>query len=504
MLSILPWALVALPLTEARFGIRPRAQNNETAQCCPCVSSSLSPQATTVTVTVTSPKETVTIDHTVVQQATTVFVTHTVAAGSPSAATHEATANAEPLAKIETVFNAVSSSGTSTNIEPIKTITKTVQPGDGQLGEATESPKTVTVTVKQDEPTSAEAASTATVTTSLGTPVFSTPLPNAAVLSSSNHDQGTGASTVTVTVGSAPEASQSTESGPIINTVAFLPTPSSPETATSVETPASPTAATMTSAGKPANSTSEPVAVEKGPASPSTATVTLARNPSKPGAETVTFVENPANQGSSATATAAAAATSGSNLSNSAAKTVTFAENIPQSSSPALTRTSPNPSVQTVDFVPNTPNPTITTPSAAQPATTTPPQLETMVPVTDRFTTLTQTMTSGGNVTVEVIIVNIFTGETICRKEGSDEPCDDSTHETHLLKPSGEVSCLTTGIFTKTATATAFNTVVVTVSPGLWSNGTLATGVAPPAGAATGTGSPMLRRGRVPMVRRRL
>lgn len=499
MLSLLPWALVALPLTEARFGVRPRAQNNETAQCCPCVSSSLVPQATTVTVTVRSPKETVTIDHTVVQQATTVFVTHTVAAGSPSAATHEATANAEPLAKIETVLNAVVSSGTSTNMEPIKTVTKTVQSGD-ESG----SPKTVTVTVKQDEPTSAEAASAATVTTSPGTPVLSTPLPNAAVPSSSDNNQGPGASTVTVTVGSAPEASQSTESRPSINTVAFLPTPSIPETATFVETPTNPTAATMTSAGKPANSTSEPVAVEKDPASLSTATVTLARNPSKPGAETVTFVENPANQGSSATATAAAATTSGGNDSNSAAETVTFAENIPQSSSPALTRASPNPSVQTVDFVPNTPNPTITTSSAAQPAITTPPQLETMVPVTDRFTTLTQTMTSGGNVTVEIIIVNIFTGETICRKEGSDEPCDDSTQETHLLKPSGEVSCLTTGIFTKTATATAFNTVVVTVSPGLWSNGTLATGVAPPAGAATGTGRPMLRRGRVPMVRRRL
>lgn len=80
---------------------------------------------------------------------------------------------------------------------------------------------------------------------------------------------------------------------------------------------------------------------------------------------------------------------------------------------------------------------------------------------------------------------------------------------------------MTTGIFTETATA--FNTVIVTVSPGMWTNGTSATEVALPLGTGTGspvvgtgspiigtgspavgTGSPMLRRGRVPLVRKRL
>ncbi|KAK1246148.1 hypothetical protein MKX07_005217 [Trichoderma sp. CBMAI-0711] len=503
MLSILSWALVALPLTEARFGIRPRAQNNmnETAQCCPCVSSGFNPQDTTVTVTVTGPKETVTVSHTVAQQATAVFVTHTVASGSPSAAIHEVTTIARPPTKIETVLNAVSSSGPSRDPGPIKTVTKTVQPGNGQLGDGSESPKTVTVTVNPDEPKSVEASSVVTLDANPQNSVLSTPLPNTVEPSASGNDQATGASTVTVTIGTQSQASQTAESKPSIQTVTFVQTPSGAGTVTFVENLASPTAATVTSAGTPANSPGETVAADKGPASPSTATVTLAKNPSKPGTETVTFVENPTNQGS--TAAAAATTTPAGDVSNSTAQTLTFAEDLPQSGSSASTRSSPSPSVQTMDFAPNGPNPAITTSSPAQPAITTPPQLGTILPVTDSFTTLTQTMTSGGNVTVEITIVNIFTGEAICRKEGSDEPCD-STHETLLLKPSGEVPCLTTGIFTKTATATAFNTVVVTVSPGLWANGTFATGVAPPAGAASGTGSPMLRRGRVPMVRRRL
>ncbi|TFB02811.1 hypothetical protein CCMA1212_005544 [Trichoderma ghanense] len=502
MLSILPWALVALPLTEARFGIRATVQNNETVQCCPCVPSGLNPQDTTVTVTVTGPKETVTVSHTVVQQATTVFVTHTVAPGSPSAITHGATGHPEAPAKLETAFNAAFSSGPSTNTELLKTVTKTVQPGDGQLGDGSESPKTVTVTVNPDEPKSVEASSVVTVTVSSEDAVSSTPLPTAPKPSSSDNDRGTGAHTVTVTIGTQPKASQSIESKPSIETATSVQTPPGPETVTFVESPASPTTATATSADKPADSTSETVAVEKNPVSPSTTTVTLASNPSKPGAKTVTFVENLATQGPTTTAVAAAATTtSGDNLANPTVDTVTFAESLPQSSSSASIRSSPNPSVQTVDFVPNEPNPTITTSLPAQPAITTAPQLGTGLPVTDRFTTLTQTMTTDGNVNVEITIINIFTGETICRKEGSDEPCD-SAHETFQLKPSGEVPCLTTGIFTKTATA--FNTVVVTVSPGLWSNGTFATGVAPPAGAATGTGRPTLRRGRVPMVRRRL
>jgi hypothetical protein len=157
-----------------------------------------------------------------------------------------------------------------------------------------------------------------------------------------------------------------------------------------------------------------------------------------------------------------------------------------------------NPSIETVTFVPNPPNPITSSPP--QPIITTPPQVGTVSPSIDHFTTLTQTVSSGGNINIEIIIINIFTGETICRKKGSDKPCD-SKPKTHRFKPSGGVPCLTTGVFTKTATA--FNTVLVTVSPGMWSNGTAApTGVSPPLG--TGTGSPVLRRGRVPLVRKRL
>ncbi|KAK4078383.1 uncharacterized protein Triagg1_3399 [Trichoderma aggressivum f. europaeum] len=515
MLSILPWALMALaPLAEARFGIRPRSADDDSLRCCPCIPTNLSPQDTTVTITATNSKETVTIDHTIVVPATTVFVTHTLAPSSPATVTQEVTVHPELPAKIETALVTLSSPEPSAQNEPIKTVTMTVQAG----GDQTELPKTVTVTINPDETTfvSATATSAVTITVTQQTSDHSSAEP-----SHSSNSQEVGANTVTV---ANPQASQTEESKPSIKTVTVVQKPPAPspsvETVTFVESPAGPSTMTVTLANNPskaisASSTTETVTSVENPASSSTAAATSESNTASSFIETVTFVENPASPSTATvTLTSNSAATSASNPSNSTAETVTVVENPASPSTATVTLssgsskpTTSDTTTETVPFVENPPKPTATplvvspksssslsiqtATSVAKPAKiTAPPQAGTISPIVGQFTTMTQTVTSsGGDVNIEINIINIFTGEVVCRKQGSDEPCDP--------KPS---PCLTTGIFT--STATAFNTVIVTVSPGMWTNGTSATGAAPPLG--TGTGSPVLRRGRVPMIRKRL
>ncbi|KAL6825454.1 hypothetical protein J3E69DRAFT_270220 [Trichoderma sp. SZMC 28015] len=489
MLSILPWALMALaPLAEARFGPRPRSADDDSLRCCPCLPTSLTPQETTVTITATNSKETVTIDHTIVVPATTVFVTQTLTPSSPATVTQEVTVHPELPAKIETALVTTSSSEPSA-----QTVTMTIQEG----GDQPESPKTVTVTINQDEPTtsvSATATSAVTITVTQQTPGQSSAEP-----SHSSNSQEVGANTVAVTNA---QVSRTAESEPSTKTVTVVQKPPSPtaETVTFVETPAGPSTTTVTLANSPskaisANSTVETVTSVESQATSSTATVTLTNNPAKQSSTT---------------------ATSASSTSNSTAETVTVVENPASASTATVTLsssfsqpTTSNKTTETVPFVQDLPTPTATplvvspktssslgtgvqtATSVAKPAMITgPPQAGTISPIVDQFTTMTQTVTSsGGDVNIEINIINIFTGEVICKKEGSDEPCDP--------KPS---PCLTTGIFTQTATA--FNTIIVTVSDGMWTNGTSATEVAPPLG--TGTGSPVIRRGRMPMIRKRL
>ncbi|KAL7785927.1 hypothetical protein V8C37DRAFT_393201 [Trichoderma ceciliae] len=470
MLSIFPLAMVAfVSLADARFG-RPETDNNETIRCCPCFSGGLSPNETTVTVTVTSPKETVTIDHTVVKPATTVFVTHTHTPVSPNVVTQEVTVHPEPPVKIETAIHAsAGNSEPSTQRESTRTITKTVQPG----GDRSESAKTVTVTLKPDqssagatikvagESKSADAASLAsnfavTVTISpqrpdsqqSAAPSRSTSLPRPDEPSRPKNSPEIGADTVTVAAATQPKVSHT-----ILST-------------------AEPSIKTVTFVEKPSVSSVETVTFVENPANPGTTTVISAGNPSDSGVDIVTFVENPPKPSST-----------------TAAPTET--EILPKTSSSS-------PGIETVTFVDNPPNPTANS-LPLQPTITAPPRSGTASPSVDHFTTLTQTVASGGDINIEIIIINILTGETICRKMGSGKPCD-SKPKTHRFKPSGQPPCLTTGIVTRTATA--FNTVVVTVSPGMWSNGTSPTGVSPPFGM--GTGSPVLRRGKVPLVRKRL
>ncbi|GFP55846.1 hypothetical protein TASIC1_0006001600 [Trichoderma asperellum] len=447
MHSILSLAIVAiLPLANARFN-HLRAESTDTVQCCPCLPSGLNPTETTVTVTVASPKETVTIDQTIVQPATTIFVTQTYTLDSPTVVT--VTVHPEPPVKTETVVSGIvgnTDSSITLKKATTKTVTKTVQAGGVQSGESQpESPKTVTVTIKPDQSSSNEMATAAAESKPASSPSAS---PNSAV---------------TITISQAKQSSSAepsrpdSSSGNGVTTVTSVQTPEAVETVTVV---ANPSTTTITLASNPSNSTVETASSMENPASLSSTTVTLAGSPSvSPTVQTALFAET----STSASAAAATPATS----SPTSVSSISTINNL----------AGPN---ATVTFVPEP----LTSSSPPQPAITTPPQFGTISQNIAQFTTLTQTVTAGGTINVEIIIVNIFTGETTCIKKGSGEPCD-SKPEVH---PSGElVTCLTTGIFTETATA--FNTVIVTVESGTWTNGTSATEAA--LSLATGTGSPI-------------
>ncbi|KAM0454800.1 hypothetical protein ACHAPV_008173 [Trichoderma viride] len=558
MFNKLPLVIVALlPLANARFN-KPRAEPTDDIRCCPCLPSALNPSDTTVTVTVTSSKETVTVDHTIVQSATTIFVTQTYTAEPPPVATHEVTVHPEPPVQTETVIGGTGSPDTLTSTlkeATTKTVTKTIQPGGVQTeGSQPESPKTVTVTINPDQ-SSPDAKITASVeskpasspSVALNSAVTVTvsqskQLPSA---ESSRTDNSSNGTTTATFVAASESAAVSPTTKPAAQTVTFVQKPDTVETVTFTENPANPSTTTVTLASNPASSSGIPFAAN--PANPSTTTVTLVNNSS---IETVTFVENPVRP-SSTTVTlagspsgspsvqtapfAATSASSGATVATSAGspsnspsvQTVPSVENLPKPSSTSETPAKSSPtsvsSISTIDNL-TAPNATVAflpTPlinsSPFQPAITTPPQVGTISQNINQFTTLTQTVTSGNTVNIEITIVNIFTGETICRKKGSGKPCD-SKPKVHA---SGEIGFLTTGIFTETATA--FNTVIVTVESGIWTNGTSATEAALPLGTGTGvavvgtgspavgtgspavgTGSPMIRRGRMPMVRKRL
>ncbi|UKZ61500.1 uncharacterized protein TrAtP1_002763 [Trichoderma atroviride] len=560
MFNKLPLAIVAvLPLANARFN-KPRAENTD-IQCCPCLPSALSPSDATVTVTVTSTKETVTVDHTVIQPATTIFVTQTYTPESPPVVTQELTVHPEPPAQTETVITGGTGSPdtlTSLKSATTKTVTKTIQPGGVQTeGGQPESPKTVTVTINPDQSSpdakvtafeeskpasspSIASNSAVTVTISQAKQFPSAESP------STDGSSANGPATVTF-VAASESAATALTTNPSVSTMTLLQKPDTVETITFTN-PAGPSTTTVTLASNPSSSSVIPFVAN--PAGPSTTTITLVNNLSNSSIETVTFTENPANP-SSTTATlagspsgspsaqtatfaatsassGAAAATPASSPSNSpSTQILPFVENLPKPSSTPETPAKSSPtsaaSISTIDNL-AAPNATVTfvpspltNPSPLQPAITVPPQVGTISQNINQFTTLTQTVTSGNTVNIEITIINIFTGETICRKKGSGKPCDSKPK----IHASGEIGYLTTGIFTETATA--FNTVVVTVESGIWTNGTSATEAALPLGTGTGvavvgtgspvvgtgvpavgTGSPMIRRGRLPMHRKRL
>ncbi|KAM0478925.1 hypothetical protein ACHAPX_004903 [Trichoderma viride] len=551
MFSKLPLAIVAvLPFANARFH-KPRAATTDDTRCCPCLPSALSPSDTTVTVTVTSPKETVTVGHTVVQPATTIYVTQTYTPESP-VATQEVIVHPEPSVQTNTVTGGDTGSPnilTSLNSATTKTVTKTILPGGVQTGGSQpESPKTVTVTIGLDQ-SSSDAKTTAVESKTASSPSIASnsavtvtisqakQLPSAEVPHTDNSPVN-GAATVTF-VAASESAAASPATNSSVKTATSVQKPDTVETITFAD-PANPSTTTVTLASNPSGSRVIPFVAN--PSGPSTTTITLANNLSNSSIETVTFVENPASPSSTTVTLAgsfsgspsvqmasssAAAATPTSSPSNSPVRTAPFVENPPKPNSTPETPAKSSPtSVSSLSTINNLAAPKVTVTfipspltnsSPLQPAITAPPQTGTISSNINQFTTLTQTVTTGNTVNIEITIINIFTGESICRKKGSGKPCDSKPK----IHASGEIGCLTTGVFTETATA--FNTVIVTVESGIWTNGTSATGAALPLGTGTGvavvgtgspvvgtgipavgTGGPMIRRGRMPMIRRRL
>ncbi|OAQ74268.1 hypothetical protein VFPPC_01809 [Pochonia chlamydosporia 170] len=109
-------------------------------------------------------------------------------------------------------------------------------------------------------------------------------------------------------------------------------------------------------------------------------------------------------------------------------------------------------------------------PATTVPATVTaPPQVQTVVQSVDHYSTLTKTVAGGGGDNVEIIIINIFTGETSCKKKHSGKPCHSNGQ--HHVPPaaSGSSGIPCPIVNATTSVATVYNTVLVTLQPG---NGT--------------------------------
>ncbi|KAG6023685.1 hypothetical protein E4U40_003834 [Claviceps sp. LM458 group G5] len=107
-------------------------------------------------------------------------------------------------------------------------------------------------------------------------------------------------------------------------------------------------------------------------------------------------------------------------------------------------------------------------PSLAQPASVTAPlQVQTVFQTIDHYSTYTKTIGGGGGDNIEIIIINIYTGETFCKKKYSGEPChvrsDDlpsSSSSTSVLSEVGSSSAnVTTRVkkVFKTATVTLYS-----------------------------------------------
>ncbi len=83
------------------------------------------------------------------------------------------------------------------------------------------------------------------------------------------------------------------------------------------------------------------------------------------------------------------------------------------------------------------------------------PEVKTVTQNADQYKTVTQTVAGHGGDNIEIIIINIITGESSCQKKHSGKPCN-SKPESIPCPP----------VSNSTSIATAFNTVLVTVGTG--------------------------------------
>lgn len=173
---------------------------------------------------------------------------------------------------------------------------------------------------------------------------------------------------------------------------------------------------------------------------------------------------------------------------------ITVTQGLPSSEAPqsptvvyVTASPSPQPSAQ-----PEGPKTVVVTmqPSSAtvqQATVTEPPQAQTVFQTVDHYTTLTKTVAGGGGDNIEIIIINIYTGETSCRKKHSGKPCHGGGQQYIPSAASGSSGIPCPVVNATTSLATVYNTVLVTLPPG---NGTQAA-------QPTGSHSPMSM-GRLP------
>ncbi|POR33841.1 Uncharacterized protein TPAR_05961 [Tolypocladium paradoxum] len=120
---------------------------------------------------------------------------------------------------------------------------------------------------------------------------------------------------------------------------------------------------------------------------------------------------------------------------------------------------------------------------------TAPPRVQTVVKSIHQ--TLTKTVSGGGGDNIEIIIINIVTGKSTCRKKHSGKPCRAGNHSPVPLFTGVPGS----SVMNCTSIATTYNTVVVALGTGIPHNATSAMGAAHP----TGAGNPMMTtKGRKP------
>ena len=155
---------------------------------------------------------------------------------------------------------------------------------------------------------------------------------------------------------------------------------------------------------------------------------------------------------------------------------------------PLAANTTPAPQPQGPKTVVVTIQPSLS--SSAQPSTVTASlQVQTIVQTLDHYSTLTQTVGGGGGDNIEIIIINIFTGETFCKKKHSGESCLGRGHAGGHRYLSSAAAVTATGpsqmprpsLNVTTSVGSIHNTGIVTLPSGNF------TGAAKP----TGSGSPV-------------
>ncbi|KAG5975740.1 hypothetical protein E4U58_000080 [Claviceps cyperi] len=109
-------------------------------------------------------------------------------------------------------------------------------------------------------------------------------------------------------------------------------------------------------------------------------------------------------------------------------------------------------------------------PSLAQPASVTAPlQVQTVFQTIDHYSTYTKTIGGGGGDNIEIIIINIYTGETFCKKKYSGKPCHVRGHEL----PSSSSTSVLSEVASSSANITTrvekvFKTATVTLYSGIY------------------------------------